>query len=78
MPTRRVSMLQPTPALISVNFTPWAMARLQPSLGVTTLVLARSLLAPTTMHLLPASRLLSARQAKVSRVRTNIKENVNQ
>ena len=40
MPTRRVSMLHPTPALISVNFTPWAMARLQPSAGVTTRVLA--------------------------------------
>ena len=64
-------MLQPTPALISVNFTPWAMARLQPSLGLTTRVLARSDFAPTTMHLLPASRLLSARQARVSRVRTN-------
>ena len=70
IPTRSVSMLQPTPALISVNLTPWPMARLQPSPGLTTLVLARSDLAPTTIHFLPASSALSARQASVSRVST--------
>ena len=39
--------------------------------SLVTAYLARSDLAPTTMHFLPASRLLSARQASVSRVNSD-------
>ena len=61
-------MLQPTPAEISVNFTPCWMAALVPSLGLTRRVLTRSDLAPTRMHLLPARCSLEDRSERQARL----------
>ena len=66
IPTRRLSILQPTPAEISVNFTPpCSMASASPSLGEITLLRARSDFAPTRMHLLPARWLVSDRKERL-------------
>ena len=61
-------MLHPTPAEISVNFTPCWMAALVPSLGLTRRVLTRSDLAPTRMHLLPARCSLEDRSERQARL----------
>ena len=68
IPTRRLSMLQPTPAEISVNLTPCWMARVVPSLGDTSRVLTRSDLAPTRMHLFPARWSLEDREDRQARL----------
>ena len=66
IPTRRLSILQPTPAEISVNFTPpCSMASASPSLGEITRLRARSDFAPTRMHLLPARWLVSDRKERL-------------
>ena len=61
-------MLHPTPAEISVNFTPCWMAALVPSLGLTRRVLTRSDLAPTRMHLFPARCSLEDRSERQARL----------